>query len=168
MKTALKLLAMAFVMLIGTASFAQKPKPKQQPQHKHMNKDSAFAKVSKRLNLTAEQQTKLRDIIKQNHGEMKALREANKTVSKEEKRKAVVAQMQKNDERVKQILNEQQKAEYDKIKAERKAEMKKHREARKAEQKKNKGKKKSSAPAETKPENNEGDTDEDVLEEGIL
>jgi Spy/CpxP family protein refolding chaperone len=166
MKIAIKLFALAFVMLIGTASFAQKPKAKQ--QHQHMNKDSAFAKVSKRLNLTAEQQAKLKDIIKQNHAEMKALREAIKDSSKEEKRKALVAQRQKNDERVKQILNEQQKDEYNKIKAERKLEIKKHREARKAEQKKNKDKKKSSTPAEIKLENNEGEADEDVLEEGIL
>lgn len=167
MKTTIKLAALAFLMLIGAASFAQKPKkgnPK--PQHKHMHKDSAFAKVSKRLNLTTEQQTKLKEIIKQNHAEMKALREANKTASKEEKRKAVVAQMQKNDERVKQVLNEQQKAEYEKIKAERKEEMKMHREARKAE-KKPKGKK-AKAPAEKKMENDDDSSDEDVLEESVL
>jgi Spy/CpxP family protein refolding chaperone len=162
MKTAIKLLALAFVILIGTASFAQKPKkgnPK--PQHQHMNKDSAFAKVSKRLNLTAEQQTKLKVIMKQNHDEMKALKESIKNATKEEKRKAVVAQMQKNDERVKQVLNEQQKVEYDKIKAERRAEMKKHREARKAN-------KKAKAPAETKMENDDDSGDEDVLEESVL
>jgi Spy/CpxP family protein refolding chaperone len=166
MKTAIKFLALAFVMFIGAESFAQKPKSKQQQQH--INKDSAFAKVSKRLNLTTEQQTKLKDAIKQNRTEMQALREANKSANKEEKRKAVVAQMQKNDERVKQILNEQQKAEYDKIKTERKAEMKKQRESRKAKQKTNTGKKKPSTPAEIKLENTEGDANEDILEEGIL
>lgn len=169
MKTTIKLAALAFLMLIGSASFAQKPKkgsPKPKPQQKHMHRDSAFAKVSKRLDLSAEQQTKLKDIVKQNHAEMKAIREANKSATKEEKRKAVVAQMQKNDERVKQVLNEQQKAEYEKIKAERKEEMKMHREARKAE-KKPKGKK-AKAPAETKMENDADWSDEDVLEESVL
>jgi hypothetical protein len=104
--------------------------------------------------------------VKQNQAEMKAVREANKSASKEEKRKAIVAQMQKNDERVKQVLNEQQKAEYEKIKAERKAEMKKHREARKAERKSNG--KKTKAPADTKMENEDNQIEEDFLEEGVL
>ena len=168
MKTAIKLLALAFVMLIGTASFAQKPKPKQQTQHKHMNKDSAFAKVSKRLNLTAEQQTKLKVIMKQNHDEMKALKASIKNATKEEKRKAVVAQMQKNDERVKQVLNEQKKTEYDKIKAEHKAEMRKNRETHKADKNQVGNRNKSTAPAQTKPEQHEGDHDEDILDDGIL
>ena len=169
MKTTIKLAALAFLMLIGAASFAQKPKkgnPK--PQHQHMNKDSAFAKVSKRLNLTAEQQTKLKVIMKQNHDEMKALKESIKNATKEEKRKAVVAQMQKNDERVKQVLNEKQKTEYDKMKAEHKAGMRTYREAHKADRKRDGNRNKSTAPAQTKPEQHEGDHDEDILDDGIL
>jgi protein CpxP len=160
MKTTIKLLALAFIMLVGANTFAQASKkgnPK--PQHNHMNKDSVFAKVSKRLNLSADQQTKLKVIMKQNQAEMKSVKESNQTASKEERRKALLAQRQKNDQRVKEILNDSQKAEYEKLKAERKAEKKKKREAHKALKK---------APAEIKMENEEKPNDEDILEESVL
>ncbi|MBP9186469.1 MAG: hypothetical protein KBG11_05195 [Bacteroidia bacterium] len=162
MKTPFKLVAIALVMLFSTATFAQGQKKHGQK----MNKDSAFAKISTRLQLTTDQQTKLKEIRKQNQTEIKAVREANKTASKEDKRKAIVAQFQKNDSRIKQVLNETQKVEYDKIKAEKKAEMKK----RRAENKQNGNKKgKKRAPAEIKPDNLPNEIDEeDVLDDGIL
>ena len=171
MKTSIKLWAITLIALVGIASLTQaqgQNNGEHKLQHKHMNKDSAFAKVSKRLNLTAEQQTKLKVIMKQNHDEMKALKESIKNATKEEKRKAVVAQMQKNDERVKQVLNEKQKTEYDKMKAEHKAGMRKYREAHKADRKRDGNRNKSTAPAQTKPEQHEGDHDEDILDDGIL
>lgn len=171
MKTSIKHWAITLIVLIGTASLTQaqgQNKGEHKLQYKHMNKDSAFAKMSKRLILTDNQETKLKVIVKQNHDEMKALKESIKNVNKEEKRKAVVAQMQKNDERIKQVLNEQQKTEYDKMKAEHKAEMRKNREAHKADKKRVGNRNKSTAPAQTKPEHLEGDHDEDIIDDGIL
>jgi Spy/CpxP family protein refolding chaperone len=171
MKTSIKLWAITLIALVGIASLTQvqgQNKGEHKLQHKHMNKDSAFAKMSKRLNLSANQETKLKVIVKQNHDEMKALKESIKNATKEEKRKAVIAQMQKNDERVKQVLNEKQKTEYDKMKAERKAKMRKYREANKADKKRGGNRNKSTTPAQTKPEHYEGDNDEDILDDGIL
>ncbi len=155
MKTPIKLIAIALVMLFSTATFAQGQK-----KHEHkMNRDSAFAKISTRLQLTADQQTKLKEIRKQNQTEMKAVKEANKTASKDDKRKAIVAQFQKNDSRIKQVLNETQKVEYDKIKAEKKAEMKKRRGNKKSKRNTN----------QIKPENTPSDmNDEDVIDEEVL
>ena len=148
MKKIITLLALVLLMLSGNELFAQR----QGKQHKHMNNDSAFAKISTRLNLTAEQQTKLKEIIRKNREELKAVKEANKNATKEEKRKALVAQMKKGDEQIKAVLNDTQKAEYEKIKQERKGLMKKKNEQRKRNKK------------ITKPEPG---TEEDI-EEGIL
>ena len=148
MKKLITLLTLVLVILSGNQLFAQR----QGKQHKHMNKDSAFAKISTRLNLTAEQQTKLKEIIRKNREELKAVKEANKNATKEERRKALVAQMNKGDEQIKAILNDTQKAEYEKIKEERKDLMKKKNEQRKRNKK------------ISKPEPG---TEEDI-EEGIL
>jgi Spy/CpxP family protein refolding chaperone len=171
MKTSIKLWAITLIALVGIASLTQaqgQNNGEHKLQHKQMNKDSAFAKMSKRLNLSSNQETKLKVIVKQNHDEMRALKESIKNATKEEKRKAVVAQMQKNDERIKQVLNEKQKTEYDKMKAEHKARMRKYREAHKADRKRDGNRNKSTAPAQTKPEQHEGDHDEDILDDGIL
>jgi len=148
MKKLITLLTLVLVMLSGNQLFAQR----QGKQHKHMNKDSAFAKISTRLNLSAEQQTKLKEIIRKNREELKAVKEANKNATKEERRKAIVAQMKKGDEQIKAILNDTQKAEYEKLKQERKDLIKKKHEQRKRNKK------------ITKPEPG---TEED-LEEGLL
>jgi uncharacterized membrane protein YdfJ with MMPL/SSD domain len=167
MRTSIKIWAITLIILIGIAPLTH-AQGQNKGEHKHMNKDSAFAKMSKRLNLSANQEIKLKVIVKQNHDEMKALKASIKNVTKEEKRKTVVAQMQKNDERVKQVLNEQQKTEYDKMKAEHMAEMRKNREAHKADKKRVGNRNKSTAPAQTKPEHHEGDHDEDIIDDGIL
>lgn len=123
MKTSLKLFLVALIVLFSNMVFAQR-----HHDGKHKEKaDSAFAKVSERLKLTPDQQTKLKEIMKQNRTEMKQVREANKEASKEDRRKAMLAQLSKSDERVKAILNDSQKAEYTKIKAERKELMKQRR-----------------------------------------
>lgn len=144
MKTLLRLFTLACVMIIGTTTFAQGKKG----MHK-MKADSAFAKVSERLKLTTGQQTQLKDVMKQNREEMKAVREANKDAAKPEKRKAMLAQLKKSDERINAILDESQKAEYTKLKEEKKAQMK----AKRAERQKGKP---------------QGDADDELMDEGLL
>lgn len=139
MKNTLKLMVLAFIVMVSTHAFAQKNggAKKHHGNHKMygMKGDSAFAKISARLNLTPDQQTKLKEIAKQNRTEMKAVKEANKTASKEDKRAAMMAQRDKNEARINAILNDTQRAEFAKMKAERKAEMKKkHAEMRQKKQ----------------------------------
>lgn len=144
MKTMLRLFTLAFVLVLGTTAFAQGKKGMN-----HMKHDSAFAKVSERLKLTTGQQTKLKEVMKQNREEMKTLREANKETAKAEKRKLMMAQMQKNDERINAILDDAQKAEYKKLKEEKKAELK----AKRGERQRGKP---------------EGNADDELMNEGLL
>jgi Spy/CpxP family protein refolding chaperone len=125
MKTITRLFALTFLMFMVSTAFAQE----KARGNKHKT-DSAFAKVSERLKLTADQQAKFKEVMKQNRAEMKALRESHKTAS-EERKKATATQLRKNDERITAILDETQKAEYEKLKAEKKEELKKKRELHK-------------------------------------
>ena len=143
MKTLIKIICLALVVIMHSTAFAQGHK-------KHgARKDSAMAKISERLQLTADQKSKLKGILKQNKTEMQALRESLKTASKEEKRKAIMAQHQKNEERVNAILDEKQRAEFKKIKEERKALKKQHKKA----------------PLKDNPDTGDG---EEILNEGLL
>lgn len=119
MKTLMKMTLVALVLMLGSNVFAQEHKKQRG------NRDSAWAKISERLQLTNDQKTKLKEVSKQNREETKALRESMKTASKEEKKKAFAAQLQKNDERVNAILDEKQRVEYKKMKEEKKVAMKK-------------------------------------------
>ncbi len=139
MKTTLKLMAALLMLVCATSTFAQGGMRGGKGNHREgrgMNRDSAFAKISQRLQLTPDQQTKLKEIMKQNRQEMKAIKEANKNADKATRRQAVMAQMKKADEQVKAILTDSQRVEYEKIKAERKAEMKKRKMERRDAKKK--------------------------------
>lgn len=125
MKTITRLFTLTVLLFMVSTAFAQE----KARGNKH-RADSAFTKISERLKLTADQQAKFKEIMKQNRTEMKALRESNKTAS-EERKKAVAAQLRKTDERINAILDESQKAEYEKLKAEKKEAMKKKREQHK-------------------------------------
>lgn len=130
MKTLFKLCIVAAIVMVGTTVFAQ-------GHQKHKEKaDSVFNKISERLKLTTDQQSKLKEVMKQNRTEMKQVREANKNASKEDKRKAMMAQLKKSDDRIKEILDDSQEIEYAKIKAERKEKMKQHRQENKKKKKK--------------------------------
>lgn len=143
MKTTLKLMAALLMLVCATSVFAQggmrggmRDGKGDHREGKGMNRDSAFAKISQRLQLTPNQQTKLKEIMKQNRQEMKAIKEANKNADKATRRQAVMAQMKKMDDQVNAILNDSQRAEYEKIKAERREEMKKRKMERKDAKKK--------------------------------
>ncbi|TAE79525.1 MAG: hypothetical protein EAY81_11175 [Bacteroidetes bacterium] len=143
MKTLIKIVCLALVVMMHSSAFAQGHK-------KHgARKDSAMAKISERLQLTADQKTKLKGVLKQNKTEMQALRESLKTASKEDKRKAIMTQHHKNDERINAILDEKQRAEFKKIKEEKRAARKQHKKA----------------PLKDNPDTGDG---EDILNEGLL
>lgn len=122
MSNLMRLASLTLLLFSVSVTFAQDAK-----KDRKARADSSFARISERLKLTTEQQTQLKEVMKQNRSEMKAVREANKDVAKPEKRKAMMEQLKKNDSRVSALLNESQKAEYEKLKAEKKEEMKKKR-----------------------------------------
>jgi protein CpxP len=122
----LKVLALMAVLISGTQAFAQEKADKR--QHTEMSKEKRakrFEEASKKLNLTADQQTKIKALLEKNKEEMKALREANKDKPKEEKRKLMVAQLKKLDGQIVAVLDAKQQETYKQMRAEKKAEMKK-------------------------------------------
>jgi len=127
----LKTVLLAVLLITGTQSFAQKAKATAAGEHhKGMGmskekREQRFAEASKKLNLTADQQTKIKAILEKNKEEMKALREANKTKTKEERRKVMVEQVKKTDAQIIGVLDAKQQAIYQQMKSDRKEEMKK-------------------------------------------
>jgi hypothetical protein len=90
--------------------------------------EQKFKAAAAKLNLTDEQQAKLKEVLQQNKTEMKAMREANKDKAKPEKRKLMLDQLKKADGQIMAILDSKQQELYKQMKEEKKAEMKKKRE----------------------------------------
>jgi Spy/CpxP family protein refolding chaperone len=130
MKTLTKTLVLILAGFLCTQNiFAQQANIPDQSKRKAQH-EQKFKVAAEKLNLTADQQTKLKALLEQNRAEMKALREANKEKPKEEKRKAMLEQMKKMDTQVSAILDSKQQELYKQMKAEKRAEMKKKREER--------------------------------------
>lgn len=122
----LKAMALAALLITGTQSFAQDKMAARgsNPEMSKEKREQRFADASKRLNLTADQQTKIKAVLSQNRTDMKALREANKDKAKDEKRKAMIDQMKKADGQVTAVLDAKQQQIYKQMKEEKKADMK--------------------------------------------
>ena len=119
------MLAIALLLCFQTVSAQQRKK--QERGSEKSQQEQKFQMAVGRLNLTAEQQTKLKSLREQNRTEMKALRDANKDKTKEAKRKAMQEQMRKMDAQVMAILDSKQQELYKQMKAEKKGEIKKNR-----------------------------------------
>jgi protein CpxP len=125
-------LCLGLVTMLGTSNTFAQDKHKdhndgKMAERKEMH-EKKFAEASKRLNLTADQQEKIKAVMVQNKTEMKVLREANKDKTKEEKRAAMIGQLKKLDGQITAVLDAKQLATYKQMKAEKKSEMKKKRE----------------------------------------
>jgi periplasmic protein CpxP/Spy len=111
-------------ILHSTTAFAQKSSPKHNKENHQEMRAQRFTEASKRLNLTDDQQAKIKELLSTNKSEMKALREKNKAASKDEKRAAMMAQLKKLDTQISEVLTGDQQKEYAKMKEERKEAMK--------------------------------------------
>jgi periplasmic protein CpxP/Spy len=126
MKTVTKTLMLLLLAFLSVQSVsAQDDKMERGGKAKQEEK---FKAVAAKLNLTADQQTKLKAVLMQHKTDMKALREANKDKTKDEKRKVMLEQMKKLDTQISAILDSKQLEQYKQMKADKKAEMKKKRE----------------------------------------
>jgi len=83
--------------------------------------EQRFKVISEKLQLTQEQQTKLKAIAKENRMEMKQLRESKKDAPKQERRAAMLSQLKKANEQINAMLNPKQQELFSQYKAERKA-----------------------------------------------
>lgn len=126
MRTLTKSLMLLFVTVACLQSIsAQDANKNEDRKAKHEQK---FKAAVAKLNLTDEQQAKLKELLQQHKLEMKALREANKDKTKPEKRKVMLDQLKKADGQIMAILDSKQQELYKQMKEEKKAEMKKKRE----------------------------------------
>lgn len=125
---------LGLAVLLGTTTlFAQETAPvnkeTKMAERKEMH-EKKFTEASKRLNLTAEQQTKIKAILQQNKTEMKTLQEANKDKTPAEKRTLMITQLKKADAQITPLLDAKQLETYKQMKAEKRSEMQKKREER--------------------------------------
>ena len=82
--------------------------------------EKRFKELSERLQLTTEQQTKLKAIAKGNRVEMKQLRDAKKDAPKEERKVAMVNQLKKVNDQINVILTPKQQELFKQYKSEKK------------------------------------------------
>lgn len=121
-------MALLIATIFGTVAFAQHPQHNSD-DHK-AQREQKFAEASKRLNLSADQQKKLKEILEANKAEMKTLKEANKDASRDEKKKVMIAQLKKLDGQITAVLDAKQIETYKQMKAEKRKEMREKREAK--------------------------------------
>lgn len=115
-------------LVISLPTKAQQETKGKSPEHRKEMAQKRFDEVSKKLELSAEQQTQLKALLQKHREQMKVTREQMKEKAKTEKREAAKAQLQKLDSDINAMLNDKQKTAYKKLKDERKAERKAKRE----------------------------------------
>lgn len=118
--------ALGIGVLISDSGIAQTaPPPTTAPATATAGLEKArIAKINKRverlkteLNLTADQETKVRDLIQANVDAAKAHREANPTATAKEHRKALAANRTKLNQDVRALLTPEQQAKFDALQA---------------------------------------------------
>ena len=138
MKNKIALLLLGFGLLFNFQVNAQKNK-----QEKRQEMKANAQAFKEKLNLTPEQQTKIKEIRKRYRDEIKAKLAANPNASKEEKRKMMRQAMESADIEITALLTSEQQAIYKAEKERRIKERKEKMKERKGDGKgKNKGKEK--------------------------
>jgi hypothetical protein len=105
-------------ILHSTTAFAQQTPPKHNKENHQEMRAQKFAEASKRLNLTDDQQAKIKELLANNQKEMKALRGQQKDGKKENWRAAKMAQFKKLDGQILAVLNKDQQKTYAQMKEE--------------------------------------------------
>ena len=95
--------------------------------------EQRFKEISDRLQLSPEQQVKLKEIAKENRAEMKQLRETKKDAPKEERRAAMIVQLKKVNDQINAMLTPKQQELFTQYKAEKKANRQKKMKERQSE-----------------------------------
>lgn len=118
--------------LAGSAAFAQDesttPPPQStttQPMHHHhrmMNSDRQLKRMTKRLDLSADQQSQVKPILESRDQQMQQLWQ-DKSVSKEDRRDKAQAIQQDSSQKIEAVLNDTQKQKYEAMQSK----MKEHR-----------------------------------------
>lgn len=106
-----------------TSSGQDQDQQQDQQEHRHgghrgmrggMDPDQHLQMLTKQLNLSQEQQEKIRPILQDQHTKMEHLQQ-NSSTSKEDRRSQMMQIHQDTVSRVKEVLNDDQKAKFDKM-----------------------------------------------------
>ncbi len=115
-----RLLALATVLMVAITGFAQQPAPSGQQEHGTTAVspvDRHLRALSEQLNLTSEQQDKLRPILQgMFDGQQKIM--ADTSLSNDQRHEQIKALHEKIDKQARQYLNDDQKKKLDELEAE--------------------------------------------------
>lgn len=123
MRNTLVTLALGSFLAMGatTAIYAQDntaPQPMQQGQwghgHHQMNPDEQLAHMTKRLNLSADQQSQIKPILVDRQQKMQALWQ-DQSLSREDRHSKAEAIQQDTRSRIEAVLNDQQKQQFEEM-----------------------------------------------------
>ena len=117
----IRLLALLAASLFAVAAFAQQTPPAQENgEHKHGGQmgsrmgstDDMMKDLTAKLDLTADQQTKIKSILDENHEQMRATMN-DQSLSKEDKRAKLKSMHESIHAKVRDVLTDEQKPKFD-------------------------------------------------------
>jgi len=95
------------------------------PRHGMPSVDERVQHMTKMLNLSDDQQTKVKSILQDEHDQMVSLKQ-NTSMSQEDQHAKFQQIRQASNSKIRDVLNDEQKAKFDQMQAERKGRMGKH------------------------------------------
>lgn len=113
----MRLLALLAACLFATAAFAQQTPPAQENgEHKHggqmRSSEEMVQDLTTKLNLTADQQTKIKSILDEQHQQMRATMN-DQSLSKEDKHAKMMSMHDAIKAKVRDVLTDEQKPKFD-------------------------------------------------------
>ena len=116
----IRLTTLLAASLFAMAAFAQQTAPAQENgEHKHGgqsgrmgNMDDMMQELTTKLNLTADQQTKIKSIMEEQHEQMRATMN-DRSMSKEEKHAKMKSMHDSIHAKVREVLTDEQKPKFD-------------------------------------------------------
>ncbi|QNI36296.1 Spy/CpxP family protein refolding chaperone [Edaphobacter albus] len=102
--------------------------PAQQGTHARGMRGDRTAMLTKQLNLTADQQTQVKSIDDDTRSQMMAIRN-DTSMSKADKRSKMMDLHKSSDDKIRAVLNDDQKTKFDAMQAKMQARMKEHKQA---------------------------------------
>jgi len=94
-------------------------------QHRRMNSDRQLKRMTKQLDLSADQQTQIKPILDSRNEQMQQLRQ-DKTTSREDRREKMQGIQQDTNQKIEAVLNDTQKQKFEADQAKMKEHMNRH------------------------------------------
>lgn len=125
-KNAIRFLIVAFAFAaLSLPALAQAAGEGQGPHHGMPSVDERVQHMTKTLNLSGDQQTKVKSILQDEHNQVASLKQ-DKSMSQEDQHAKFQQIRQASAQKIRDVLNDEQKAKFDQMQAEHKGHMGKH------------------------------------------